>query len=246
VTNQTMIDQMTALPNLTAQQALAIKELQNRNDDLAASANTLGKTFTDIGANAFAKFFDNVGSGTKTVKQAFFDLVNSIEGSIMQLISKDLANQLMQSLFGANGGGASGGAVSGGGWIGALASLFGASGAGAGAASAGVEVGGAMDLSMPIVTALASGGPTSAGGMYEVSENAPELLTVAHRTYLMMGDRTGKVSPMTSTGIGGASGGATHNWNMNIAVPPATSRATVDQQAQSIMSAAQRAMARNG
>lgn len=39
------------------------------------------------------------------------------------------------------------------------------------------------------------GGPTGAGGMYEVTEDGPELLRVGNRTLLMMGQADGYVSP---------------------------------------------------
>lgn len=42
---------------------------------------------------------------------------------------------------------------------------------------------------------LAAGGPARAGGMYEVNEQGPELLTVNSRTYLMMGGKDGFVTP---------------------------------------------------
>jgi hypothetical protein len=81
-----------------------------------------------------------------------------------------------------------------------------------------------------------------AGGMYEVNERGPELLTYANRTFLMMGDQPGKVTPMNGSNQGG--GGNT--FHMNIAVPAGTTRQTAQQQAREIMTQAQIAQARNG
>ncbi|KAA1015976.1 phage tail tape measure protein [Paraburkholderia panacisoli] len=207
-------------------------------DELAASSNVLGKTFNDIFQNSFAKFIDNAITGTKSFKQNFLDMANSIEQAIARIVAQDLAAKL----FGV---GNSAGGSGGGGLIGQLLGLFGSSGAaGANAAAgAGVEVGGAIDTAMPmVVAALASGGPAYGGGMYQVNENGPELLTVANKTYLMMGDQGGKVTPMGDS----AAGGPRNTFNMNIAVPPGTTRATAQQQASEIMRHAQISMARNG
>ncbi|AKJ28844.1 phage tail tape measure protein [Caldimonas brevitalea] len=46
-----------------------------------------------------------------------------------------------------------------------------------------------------VAGARAIGGPVSAGNMYRVNENGPELLDVGGRQYLMMGDQNGKVTP---------------------------------------------------
>jgi hypothetical protein len=47
----------------------------------------------------------------------------------------------------------------------------------------------------------ASGGPVSAGRLYEVNENSPEMLSMNGRQYLMMGNQGGTVIP--NAGIGG-------------------------------------------
>ena len=46
----------------------------------------------------------------------------------------------------------------------------------------------------------AIGGPVSAGGLYEVNERGPEVLNVAGRSYLMMGNQGGDVSPNAGAG----------------------------------------------
>lgn len=57
----------------------------------------------------------------------------------------------------------------------------------------------------------ANGGPTVAGGMYRVNERGPELLTVGASDYLMMGKRSGRVTPSHEIG-GGRSIGVTNNY----------------------------------
>jgi lambda family phage tail tape measure protein len=86
----------------------------------------------------------------------------------------------------------------------------------------------------------ASGGPVKAGRLYEVNERGPELLNVAGRQYLMMGDKGGSVTPNASSGQRVA-------LTQNIYVQGgASDRRTHDQVASSAFSGAQRALARVG
>jgi hypothetical protein len=56
---------------------------------------------------------------------------------------------------------------------------------------------------IPVAGARASGGPVSAGQLYQVNERGPELLDVAGKQYLMMGAQGGSVTPNNQLGIGG-------------------------------------------
>ena len=59
----------------------------------------------------------------------------------------------------------------------------------------------------------AIGGPVQSGNMYEVSENgAPEILTVGGKSFLMMGNKSGYVSPA------GNGGGSQSNVQMEMLV----------------------------
>ena len=50
----------------------------------------------------------------------------------------------------------------------------------------------------------AIGGPVSSGGLYQVNEKGtPELLNVAGKQYLMMGNQSGTVSPKSESSGGG-------------------------------------------
>lgn len=79
--------------------------------------------------------------------------------------------------------------------------------------------------------------------MYEVNERGPELLTIANRTILTMGNQGSAVTPN-----GGSSGPARsgHTFNLNIAVRPGTTRQTAQRYVSEIMRHARIAMARNG
>ncbi|MGY0197698.1 phage tail length tape measure family protein [Leptothrix sp. BB-4] len=64
---------------------------------------------------------------------------------------------------------------------------------------------GTYDFADAIRGNRATGGPVSAGGLYQVNElGTPELLTVGNRSFLMMGNQAGNVTP------GNAAGGSIH------------------------------------
>lgn len=67
----------------------------------------------------FANFFEDVFSGTKSVKDAFSDMLNSIHQMIVRRISENWVEQLFGQMGSSQGGSA------GGGWFQALAGLFG-------------------------------------------------------------------------------------------------------------------------
>lgn len=58
--------------------------------------------------------------------------------------------------------------------------------------------------SLGVLGQRAAGGPTVAGGLYEVNEQGPELYTEGGRTYLMAGSQGGYVTPASQ---GGTTGG---------------------------------------
>ena len=59
----------------------------------------------------------------------------------------------------------------------------------------------------------ANGGPVSRGGMYEVNERGPEMLTVGDKSFLMMGGRSGHVTP-------GGPGGSSPKVEVHVHTPP--------------------------
>jgi len=215
---------LPALQTQAQQFKLHVQEVQ-------ASTNVLGKSLNDIFAKGLANMLDNTITRTKSLRQEFLDMANSIEQAITRIVATDLANQL----FGTGGGSGGGGLI--GQLVGLVGGLFGG--------ASGSEAIGASATSTPddlISGYRASGGPVLTGGMYEVNERGPELLTVANRTFLMMGQDSGRVTPMSSSN----GGGRQNTFHLNIAVPPGTTRQTAQQQAAEIMRHAQIAMARIG
>jgi lambda family phage tail tape measure protein len=89
----------------------------------------------------------------------------------------------------------------------------------------------------------ALGGPVSAGGLYEVNEKGrPELLNVAGRQYLMMGNQGGSVDANPSQG----GGGSVTNLHVNVTPPPGSNAATAAQWGSTAGRQIQRSLARNG
>ncbi|WP_186133897.1 phage tail length tape measure family protein [Burkholderia gladioli] len=219
-----------ALVNQADQSKLKFEQLQ-------ASTNVLGQSFRDVFQNSLANSLDRAATKTETLRQAMLNMILSIQQALLQLASQDIAKSVFQLGSGAAGGSGGGGGGFLGSVVGLVSKVFGGGGA------AGSENLGAAATSTPddlISGFRAAGGGVDAGSMYQVNERGPELLQYANKTYLMMGSQGGKVSPMSST----SGGGAVHNWNVNMTLPPQTSRATGYQQARAMMSQARIAMNR--
>ncbi len=141
-------------------------------DELAASGKQLEQVFTDIGEGAFASFLTDVMSGTKTIAQAFKDMVRSITSELNKIAAKELASKLFGS-----GGGSSG---SGGGFasiIGSVIGLFSGGGGGGDPRFIPMQPGGGRAI----------GGPVSPFQEVWVGEHGPEKLR--------MGSQGGTVIP---------------------------------------------------
>lgn len=87
----------------------------------------------------------------------------------------------------------------------------------------------------------AVGGPVLAGGMYEVNENMPELLNYKGREFLMMGNQSGQVKPLSDSTQ--PSGGKAII--VNVQAAPNMSRSTAQQQGAMIGQGIRNAMSRN-
>lgn len=85
--------QLEALEESHQQKILQL-QLQEAEDSQKAQ-----KQFVDSIESDFTTFFDSISSGTKSVKQAFIDLAQSITKTLTQTLSR----QLVQNLFGGNG-----------------------------------------------------------------------------------------------------------------------------------------------
>lgn len=191
----------------------ALDDFNDRMNNTAQQTKDFTNDFIDGFGDAFAELRNGVGASGK----AFDSFIDSLLADAMRA----LANKALQSLF--NLGSSSGGAndvalgtdaVSGGGgfWGGIAnfaASLFGGG--------------------------KAVGGPVQAGSLYQVNERGPELLSVAGKDFLMMGNQSGRVTPNDRLG-----GGTT----INVNVQPTSSRRTASQVAEAVARKQQLAMAR--
>lgn len=88
---------------------------------------------------------------------------------------------------------------------------------------------------------MATGGNPKAGMFYEVNEKGPELLSVAGKDYLMMGNQDGRITPNHRLGGGGRQVTVINNVN----VAPVTDRRTADQVAQRAAEKTRAAVSRN-
>ena len=117
-----------------------ISVLKKNTDEIAVSLN---KSIN----GAFETMFSNVLTGTKSLKEAFLDMANTINQEIMKIISQQLTQKLMGNILpsGSSGSGGIGGFVS---------NLF-----------SGIDISGFF----------ATGGYAQAGNAYVVGEKGPEL-----------------------------------------------------------------------
>jgi lambda family phage tail tape measure protein len=110
------------------------------------------------------------------------------------------------------------------------------------AASSGAKSGADFLAVAAAAGSRAIGGPVSSGGLYRVNERGPELLTVAGKEYLMLGQHGGDVSPTPTA----ARGGGNTYLNVTVAPPAGSSRATAMQFGATAGRQMQLAMRRNG
>jgi lambda family phage tail tape measure protein len=143
--------------------------------------------------NAAQGMEDSIVSFAMTGKINFGSLVNSILADLVRMQAKAALSPIFNSL-------ASG-----------LSSYFSGSTASS-ALSSGSSLSSGTNLSsmgggqgMTYGGGLATGGAARAGMFYEVAEEGPELLTTGGRTYLMMGNSSGAVTPAGNGSM--ASGG---------------------------------------
>ena len=198
------------------QTALAAQQSQFEREDSAQGSWYLGAqkalgNFVVASEDGFG-MIRNATSGwltsfdeklTQTVltgKTKFSDLVNSILADMARIaVRQSITGPLM-------------GLVSTG-----LGMLFGATSTPGISAAAGATQGGQLFSSLDGMTTLgsgstlvlggrANGGPTVAGGLYEVNERDPELYTASGRTWLMAGGSDGYVTPITAGGAATAGG----------------------------------------
>ena len=156
---------------------------QQAFSDYLESARDVAAQTKSLFTSAFNGLNDALADFVTTGKGNFKSLATSIIADLARMQAKAATSQLFSFL--AN-------------------SLFGGSGSDAAISAAFSDPSRALDIAP-----RAQGGPVRAGGHYRVNENGPELLDVGGKTYLMMGNQGGHVTPN-----GAVSGGNTVNYNI--------------------------------
>lgn len=181
VSAQERIAEASGNPALVQQAKRARVELEQ----LASTMDPLGDKFRGIFEDAAGSAFADFINGTKTAGEAFKSFANSVISELGRIGAQTLA----QSIFGKSG--SLGGVVSG------VANLFGfgSSPTPTQPSSAYSLSSGSSGLGLSFGGQRAGGGGVGRGKFYEVNEDSPELLTMGGRTFLMMGDANGFVTP---------------------------------------------------
>lgn len=153
-------------------------------DEIAAAQEQ--QAFIDDLKGSLSDMFVDMVSGAKSAKEAFKDFADNLFATALRFVADRAMKAFMDALSGNTG--AQSTAGGGGGWQNLLASFLGGMGGG-----------------------KALGGGVSPGQMYPVNERGPEVLSVAGRDYLMMGQQAGRVLP--------SAGGVVVNNNFALAAP---------------------------
>lgn len=205
---QQLIEQLALLagnPEEATRVAQARLELERMKD----TTTEVERSFRSAGASGFGQFVKDVVSGAKTAGDAFKDMLGNFVSQTLDVISKRLGEDLIESLFprGATGGGGGGGILS------SLFSLFGFH-------SGGVVRPGGQTFTRSIPAGLAMAAAQYApryhsGGIagfkpnerLAVLEKGEEVLTADDPRHINNMRSRGGVSVAVNTTINGANGG---------------------------------------
>jgi PAS domain-containing protein len=144
---------------------------------------------------AYKNIQDALGQGLYDIATGNFkNIGQAFTQMLTRMATEAIAADLMKKIFGS-------GSSSGGGGFGDIFKVFGS------------LFGGGR----------ANGGPVMAGGMYQVNENGPEMLSMGGKQYLMMGNQGGTVTPNA--------GGKSVNMTVVQQFAPGTDRRTTTQAA---------------
>lgn len=173
--------ELLGMTNKERERELALRQLNiDATDEQKQKVAELADAYTDMQEtisvmddirSEFGDFFSEVLNGTKSVKDAFKDMLDDIQKRILDRIAQNWVDQLFGQA-GSSGGGAS--ASGGTNWLALIGSLFGGG--------------------------KASGGNVGAGKFYRINENGPEMLSVSGKDYLMMGPNSGSITPNDKLG----------------------------------------------
>jgi hypothetical protein len=226
-------DQMQAVAEASGDPRMLVNvdAFRARIEQLAASADVVGSKFRLIFEDNLSNFFVDLVSGAKSFKEAFLDMARGIEQAITRIVAQNLA----QSLFGQSG--VFGGAGSGLGGIlsGFMGGLLG-SGAPTGTPTPSLGTGLTIPPNAWSLPARAGGGDVYPNQAYLVGEKGPEVFVPNGAGAIVPNNRLGAVG-----GVGG-SGGSPIVINNHFAA--GTDLRTIDQAATQIGLRVQRAMRR--
>lgn len=143
--------------------------------------------------NAFTSMEDAVVNFAMTGKFSFADFTKSILADMVRIETQRAASGLLSSVVS---------------WGATAASAY----FGGGTTSAGsTQAGYSSEIMDSFVSGQrAAGGPVAANSLYQVNELGPELLSQGGKTYLMMGNEGGSITPLgssTTALMSGSSGG---------------------------------------
>ncbi|SPO56181.1 Phage tail tape measure protein lambda [Pseudomonas sp. JV551A1] len=145
---------------------------------LDQARDVAGQTKT-LYSNAFSSMEDAVVNFAMTGKFSFTDFTKSILADMVRIETQRAASGLLSSLAG---------------WGATAASAW----FGSGTTSAGsTQAGYSPEIMDNFVSGQrAGGGPVAANSLYQVNELGPELLNQGGKTYLMMGEQGGTITPL--------------------------------------------------
>ena len=149
----------------------------------------------DLGLSFSSAFEDAIVAGS-----GLSDVLKGLEKDIVRIITRKMVTEPLGDFFagalkGVTGGGVTGGG-GGGGWLGNLLGSFAPMLIGAFGGGTYTPTGATGDFArLDRLSGRAVGGAVDAGGMYRVAENRPEVLDVGGKSYLMMGNKRGRVDP---------------------------------------------------
>lgn len=100
-----------AQKNITPEDTIKLLENQKKIAVLKKNTDEIAKSLNDSINGAFETMFSNVLTGTKSLKEAFLDMANTINQEIMKILSQQLSQKLISNLMptGSSGGGGLGG-----------------------------------------------------------------------------------------------------------------------------------------
>jgi len=154
--------------------------------DYQDSARNIAGQTKSLVTGAFGSMEDAAVNFAMTGKASFSDFTKSVIADMARIAVRSASSQALSGLLSI---------------AGSVASSYfgGGASSSAGATQAGYT---GTDFSTWVAGQRATGGPVSAGSLYQVNERGPELLSQGGKSYLMMGGQGGSITPLGSPGAG--------------------------------------------